>query len=141
MTDAAEDQSSGKRRRLWFLLALPGLLGPLVIFGFILTTERAHDESRCPYEPVVERAVAGAAGARVREERRRCVEAAEERRYTLVRDGSPRLLGRRRFAPESFDPPGYRWEASVSEAGEVQVVVHNPAHDSVTFREGRADEH
>lgn len=134
---SARDQ---RRKQLWFLLALPGLLGPVVIFVFILTTERAHDEDRCPYEPVTERTVPGEDGARVREERRRCVDAAEERRYTLIRGGQTQLLGRRRFAPEAFAGPDYHWEASVSETGEVQVVVHNPVQPSVTFREGRPDE-
>lgn len=128
------------RRRLWLLLALPGALGPLLVFGFILFSESAHDEARCPYELVVERPVAKAGGARVREERRRCLSNAEERRFTLVRGAREQLLGRRRFAPDVFADPGYGWDAGVSDAGEVRVLVHSPGHESVRFREGRADE-
>ena len=129
----------GNRARWGLLLALPGVLGPLGILGFIFYSETAHDEGRCPYELVLERPV-GERGARIREERRRCLTGVEERRFSLVRADRTQVLGRRRFAPDAFTGSGYGWDAGVSDAGEIQMRVHNPGYPPVAFREGTAEE-
>lgn len=134
MSDAPEKPSL---KRFLPLLGLPAVLGPLVIFIFILRTESAHDEATCPYASVSERALQD--GSRIVEERRTCIEGVEERRYVLFRGDHKQVLGRRRFDEAAFDE-GYAWDAGVSDAGEVQMHVQNPGHDPMDFREGRADE-
>ena len=129
----------GAKVRWGLLLALPGVLGPLAILGFIFYTESAHDEASCPYERVAERPVGGE-GARIREERRRCLPEVEERRFTLVSGDRTQILGRRRFAPAAFTPPGYGWDAGVSDAGEIHMSVRNPGYPPMEFREGTPEE-
>jgi hypothetical protein len=124
------------RWAMW--VAIPGLVGPLFILGFIFVSERAHEEARCPYARVSEQTAAP--GIVVREERRSCMPGVEDRRYSAVRGDQVRVLGRRRFAPEAFAAPKYSWKASVSEKGEVQVVVENPGHGTGQFREGTREE-
>jgi hypothetical protein len=65
----------------------------------------------------------------------------EEHRYTVLRSAIPRLLGERRFAKQAFAAGHYRVRAEITAQGEVQLVVHNDAHDDVLFREGTAREH
>ncbi|HEX7477357.1 MAG TPA: hypothetical protein VF331_06090 [Polyangiales bacterium] len=140
--DAPPDDASKPEPFLprWAVYVMvPGLLGPLLILGFILFTEYAHDERRCPYSPLSERTLA--ADVRVREDARRCMTRAEERRYTLLRGPSERVLGRRRFAPDAFARGHYRWQASLGQDGQVHVSVHNDGHADAEFREGTAAEH
>jgi hypothetical protein len=127
-----------------FLLAVPGFLGPLFILAFIFKTELAHDEVRCPYEQVSERALSPRIV--VREERRSCVRDVEERRYSAIRADAPagertRVLGRRRLPSEAFLGPSYSWQAQVSDKGEVQLEVACPGHPKAVFREGTPEEH
>ncbi len=132
--------SEGPPLPRWVLwLMLPGIVGPLLIFGFIVVTHRAHDEARCPYHEITQRSLGS--GAIVREEARSCLAGVEEHRYSLLRGAQRQVLGTRRFDAEAFAPAAYRWSARVTPQGEVQVVVHNPGHDDVLFREGTAEEH
>ena len=140
MTDQAAEQPEARPflPRWALYLAVPGLVGPLLILGFIFVSETAHNESRCPYEPVEVRPLSAALS--VREDRRNCLGSIEERRFTAVRGANERILGRRRFDRQAFGQ-GYDWTASVSPEGEVKVTVHNPNHTEATFREGTpADE-
>ena len=123
------------RWALW--LMLPGILGPLVILGFILLTESAHDTDRCPYRDVERRTLAP--GVVVLEEARSCVADIEEHRYTLLRGDSRRVLGERRFDKAAF-AKGYRVDAVISPEGEVQLTVHNEGHPDLQLREGTAEE-
>lgn len=119
----------------WFLwIAVPGALAPIVIFGFILLTEAAHDEDKCPFRELSRRP--GAAGAEVIEEARQCIDDVEERRFVMLRDGERYVLGQRRFAPDLFSPEIYAWEVKVSEQGETHVRVTQKGHGEVVFREG-----
>jgi len=122
---------------LW--LMLPGIVGPALIFGFILWTESAHDESRCPFHELSRSTLKD--GAEVIEEGRRCVSDVEERRFRLQRAGTTRLLGERRFESAAFGSGKYRWDAVITKEGEVQVTVHNDGHDDLLLREGTAEEH
>jgi hypothetical protein len=124
------------RWALW--LMLPGIAGPVLIFIFIAITESAHDPADCPYARVQQRELA--ADVAVREEARNCIGDIEERRFTVVRGETLRLLGRRRFPQSDFAAEGYGWDAVVSDDGEVQVTVQVPGHDDVLFREGTAEE-
>ena len=117
---------------LW--LALPGAVAPIAIFGFILMTERAHDEASCPFEEVSRRTASP--GVDVIEEARRCIAEVEERRFMVERGGERQLLGERRFAPDLFLPDVYSWEIKVSEQGETHVRVVQEGHGTVVFREG-----
>ena len=65
----------------------------------------------------------------------------EERRYTLLRGGKQQLLGERRFAQSAFAPGKYRWTAVITDAGEVQLTIHNEGHADLLLREGTAEEH
>jgi hypothetical protein len=124
------------RRALW--LMLPGILAPIAIFGFILLSETAHDDARCPYRELSRREVA--AQVVVVEEVRNCIADVEEHRYTLRRGAHAQLLGERRFARADFAAERYAWSAKVSEQGEVQVVIKNQGHPDLLLREGTAEE-
>ena len=139
-TEACRKASKAARRlpRWLVWIMVPGIVGPMLIFGWILITESAHKSEDCPYATVSEQSVAG---ARVLEEGRSCIEGVEERRYTLLRGERMRRLGRRRFASEAFAPDKYRWTAAVTGDGEVQVTVENDGHDNALFREGTTEEH
>ena len=119
-------------------VAIPAGLLPLLIFAFILFTEGQHRSPQCRYREVSTRQLA--ADVVVREDARSCVQDVEERRYSLVRAGKERILGRRRFAPDRFQAEHYRWEATISEAQEVVLTVHNEGHDDILFREGTPEE-
>lgn len=124
------------RWALW--LMLPGIIAPLFIFAFILLTESAHDPSRCPFREVERRTIAPEVV--VIEQARNCVGEVEEHRYTVARDGETRLLGERRFEAERFAEGRYRWKATITEQGEVQVLVHNAGQTDLLLREGTAEE-
>jgi hypothetical protein len=128
--------SLGIPRWVLWLLAAPAILGPLAIFVFILRTEHAHDEKRCPYHPVTARAVATEVS--VIEERRSCLPGIEERRFTVQRPDRSRVLGKRRFATEAFDM-GYAWQAELGDDDQVRIQVQNPGQEDAMFREGPAD--
>jgi hypothetical protein len=124
------------RWALW--LMLPGIVAPLLIFAFIVITESAHDDARCPYRELARRELA--AGVAVVEHVRSCVRDVEEHRYTLLRGAGSRVLGERRFERAAFAAENYSWTATISEQGEVQVVVRNRGHADLLLREGTEDE-
>lgn len=117
---------------LW--LALPGVIAPIAILVFIVLTEAAHDDARCPFRELSRRPASP--GVEVIEEARRCLDDVEERRFVVVRDGRRQVLGERRFSPDLFSPDIYAWEVKVSEAGETHVRVTQEGHGAVVFREG-----
>ena len=123
------------RWALW--LMLPGIIGPLLIFIFILRTESA--QKNCPFTELTRRAVGPS--LTVVEERRSCIQEVEERRYTLLRGAMVRRLGERSFATTEFAPKVYSWTATISPQGEVQLKVRNAGHPDALFREGTVEEH
>jgi hypothetical protein len=136
---ADEVEPSARFLPRWVLyVAIPGLVLPLLILVFIFVSELAHDESRCAYARASEQTLAD--GTVVREEMRRCLPGMEEHRYSALRSGSERVLGRRRFARSAFDPIHYSWKAELSEQGEVRVSVRNQGHADAVFREGTEQE-
>ena len=122
---------------LW--LALPALVMPVGIFVFVLGSESAHDEARCPFHELARATVAP--DVVVVEDGRNCVGNVEERRWTLSRAGRASVLGMRRLDRAAFASSGYQWTATLSKAGEVRVVVDTPGVGDVLFREGTAIEH
>jgi hypothetical protein len=133
--ESAQQAASGAPLPRWALwLMLPGIAAPLLVLGFILVTQLAHDPARCPYRESGRRSLPG--GAVVVEQQRSCLPAVEERRYLLQRGEYSQLLGERRL-PERAFADGYRWRAEVSPEGEVKVFVHNDGHGELTFREGK----
>jgi hypothetical protein len=123
----------------WLVFVMvPGLLGPLLILGFIFVSELAHDEARCPYQHVSIRKLADAIA--VREDRRSCLWDVEERRFTVIRGANERAIGRRRFRGEAFAAGQYHWEAELGAEDQVRVSVHNEGHADAAFREGTAAE-
>jgi hypothetical protein len=124
------------RWALW--LMLPGIVAPLLILGFIVLTESAHDPERCPYRELSRRSLG--TEVVVVEEVRSCVGRIEEHRYTLRRGSSSRLLGERRFDTAAFARDRYRWSAQITNQGEVQVRVHNEGHEDLWLREGTPEE-
>jgi hypothetical protein len=117
-----------------FWLMLPGLVAPLLIFAFIFVTERAHDARQCPFHELSRRSLAPQ--LLLVEEQRRCIGEVEEHRYSILRGGTRRLIGERRFDAPAFALAHYRVDAQITAAGEVQLVIHNDGHDDVLFREG-----
>jgi hypothetical protein len=137
---ASDPPASGFALPRWLLwLMLPGMLGPLFIFGFIVWSEARHDPARCPFHERARQSLAQ--GVSVVEEARNCVGKVEEHRYTLLRGAQSRLLGERRFDREDFAAGRYEWKAELGGGGQVHVVVHNAGHEDVLFREGTAAEH
>lgn len=123
----------------WALYALvPGLIGPLLILGFIFVTQLAYDDARCPYVHAETRRLS--ADVAVREDRRNCLWDSEERRFSVLRADGQETLGRRRFRSDAFRAPGYRWQAELLADGQVRVSVHNEGHADAAFREGSAQE-
>ena len=90
-------------------LILPGVFGPVFVLGFIFINELAHDEKRCPYIPGEIRTLGP--DILVREDHRNCLWNVEDHRFTLIRAGQEKTLGRRRFGAEAFEPGKYSWEA------------------------------
>lgn len=133
---AASDKPFLPRWSLYLLI--PGLLGPILILGFIVTTELSHDEKRCPYIPGETREVA--ASVFVREDHRNCIGSVEDHRYSVVRDGHEKMLGNRRFDAKAFAPGEYHWDAKISPQGEVSVAVHCDGHADQSFREGTPED-
>lgn len=125
-------------RWAWWLLA-PGLAMPVCIVAFMGIAQLAHDEQRCPFHEQSTQNLGD--GVRVIEEARHCMPGTEERRYRLLRGGQPQVLGERRFSRDAFAPDKYRWTASLSDHGEVRVIVHDSTHGDVLFREGTVTEH
>ncbi|HKP56755.1 MAG TPA: hypothetical protein VJV78_08545 [Polyangiales bacterium] len=121
----------------WAIYAiLPGAIAPVLILGFIFVSEIAHDEARCPFRTQSDQQLSD--GVHVREDARSCLPGIEERRYSVLRAGAERVLGRRRFARGAFDASRYRWRAELSAQGEVRVTVDNDGHEQAVFREGTA---
>jgi len=121
---------------LWVML--PGIVGPALIFGFILWSESAYRVERCPFHELTRTPVEDVAV--VVEQGRSCVEGTEERRFLIERDGKTRVLGERRFASGAFASDHYRFTTTLTAQHEVQVVVHNEGHDDLLLREGTAEE-
>lgn len=125
-----------KRRKtikvLGILFSVTSVSLVIFSFGMIIRNERAHDEKRCPFVAVETRDVDG---ARVLDERRRCVEGIEEHRWLLVRsDRAPLELGRRRLSSKFYARGVYTWRAFV-ESGYVRVHVENVGAPPVTYRQ------
>jgi hypothetical protein len=117
---------------------VPGFLGPALILGFIFVTESAHDEARCPFQPVLTRRVSEAIA--VREDRRNCLWDVEERRFSVLRGDQEHALGRRRLKAAAFALGHYHWQVELRAENEVRVSVHNDGHPDAAFREGSAAE-
>jgi hypothetical protein len=114
-----------------FFGALPAILA-IAIFGWVIRTGLAHDESRCPFGDVTTRELD--AHASVLEQSRRCVEEVEEHRWMLVRDhGSPVELGRMPLE-RSRIAEGFPWEARI-EDDRVVIDVTNEPRGIFTLRE------
>ncbi len=98
-----------------------GLMLALVIgiFVFIMRTERAHDEAKCPFEKIEER---GLGEAKVIEEGRRCLPEVEERRWLVSRgESEPFELGRKRLPRERFAAERAKWQ--LTEDAENKVIL------------------
>lgn len=119
-------------------LAIPGLVGPLLILVFIFVTEIAHNETRCPYAHGESRALGPQ--VLVREDSRNCLWDVEDHRFSVVRGSDERVLGRRRFRREAFAPGKYSWSAELDAKDQVHVRVQNEGHSEAQFREGTAEE-
>jgi hypothetical protein len=133
------DRLSGPIPRWVKFLIMAGGVAPVLILGFIFVSELAHDEARCPFSRQSDQRLS--VGVSVREDARSCLPGIEERRYSALREGSERVLGRRRFSRDAFEPSRYRWRAELSAQGEVRVTVDNDGHAQAVFREGTpADE-
>ena len=124
-------------RWLKLAVALPAILLPLSILGFILRDRMAHDEARCPYARVKSERLAS--DIDVVEERRVCIEGVEDRRFSVRRQHVKHVLGNRRLPTQAFTAAGYTWSAELK--GD-QVFLHSvvPGHPDAEFREGTAEE-
>lgn len=113
-------------------IAMSGLMVALVlvIFGFIVRSESAHDEAKCPFARKDERAVGEVL---VVEEARRCVPEAEEHRWLVMRDGKAIEFARKRLHTESFEQAS--WSAEADENGLVVLRLSVADKEVAEFRE------
>lgn len=132
------DRMSRPMPRWLRYVLIPGFVGPVLILGFIIVSELAHDPTRCPYTYTSTQPLNSEIS--VREDARSCLPGIEERRFTAVRGSEEHLLGRRRFARTAFAPGHYQWRAELSAQGEVRVTVENEGHAQAVFREGTPEE-
>jgi hypothetical protein len=131
----SEPASRGWKRPLLIVLATAPVGVAVFAFAFMVHSEVAFDEDRCPYRTREERSVGDAVS--VREEARACSDGVEEHRWVLLRDGdAPLELGRRRLVAELYQ--GYTWEAR-EENGRVRIEIRNPGQDPRVFREPGPD--
>lgn len=130
--------SSGLPLPRWVLwLMLPGIVGPILIMGFIVLTQLAHDPVRCPFREYSRQRLGTELS--VLEEARSCLPQVEERRFTLLRGSQTQVLGARRLREAAF-ASGYHWSAAQGQGGEVKLTVHNDGYGDLSFREGTAQE-
>lgn len=127
------------RMPLWakLLIALPAIGFPVVILLFILRNDYAHDESRCPYQQLTTQRIT--ADVEVVEERRRCIDDVEDRRYSVRRADATRVLGTRRLPPSAFNKPKYQWTAELKH-DQMFLKVTTDGHPDAEFREGTDEE-
>lgn len=102
------------------------------IMFFMMRSEWAFDEARCPFEEVELRLVHEAAS--MREDERACQEGVEEHRWVLLREGqAPHEIARRRMDAEYFRG-AYAWTAA-DEGGNIVLTIRTPGQEERTFRE------
>lgn len=120
-------------RRVGFFASGLMVLLVVAIFAFVVRSERAHDEARCPFTTLGERTLAGAT---VIEESRRCVPEAEEHRWLLVRGGGAKLeLGRKRLPRASFAAERTKWKLREDETQRLVLEIEVDGAPFSDFRE------
>ncbi len=133
--DSTPPTREPRRRWWWPILVVLGVapaLFALYIMYFIAHYALAHDEERCPYALVETRAVA--AGVRVREESRRCIDEVEEHRWLVERGtASPNELGRYPLEAAEIER-GFPWRAAI-EDGRVVITIENRGRGEFVLRE------
>ena len=130
---AIHEQRRKTLRRVGIALSALMVLTVLTVFVLILRNESAHEETACPFKGWSERAFDGGV---VYEEQRSCVEGITERRYRVVRGGTPGFeLARKRLATDRFEQPRYRWELATDPAKKLIVKIYVDDKLSSEFRE------
>jgi hypothetical protein len=138
---AAPTAAEPKKKSPWWLPivvvigALPAVFA-IGIFVFIMRYGWAHEESRCPFHLVETRVVDSRAS--VVEEARRCMDAVEEHRWSVVRDGAAPLELGRMPLEEAQIPQGFPWTAR-AEDNRVVIEVTNEPDGIFTLREPGVD--
>lgn len=144
---------TGWKRVVAIIVATAPIGIALFSFAFMARSERAFDESRCPYELVELREVEPEAREEeeeseaeeaelppifVREDAHTCEEGVEEHRWVLIREGEPEVpMGLRRLEAHLYE--GYSWTASI-EGGRVGISISNPGQEHPrVFREAAPD--
>lgn len=133
----SEASKTEKKKTPWWLpiivvLGAAPAVFALYILYFITRYSMAHDEGRCPYEHVETRPVA--AGVRVREESRRCIDEVEEHRWLVERGTAPLdELGRYPLEADQISL-GFPWVAAI-EDGRVVITVQNQGRGEIVLRE------
>ncbi|MFM2420771.1 MAG: hypothetical protein RL385_5494 [Pseudomonadota bacterium] len=111
-------------RRLGMGVSLLSVALVVVVFALIVRTERAHDETACPFAAGEKRALEDVV---VREETRSCLSDVEERRYIVIRgDKLHYELGRKRLPKSVF--AAYRWSLRKDAKG---LVLDLHVHDKL----------
>lgn len=136
MTDAGKSET---KKTPWYLpiivvLGAAPAVFSLYILYFITNYSMAHDEERCPYAHVETRDVA--AGVRVREESRRCIDEVEEHRWLVERGTAPpNELGRYPLEAAQVEQ-GFPWQARIEDA-RVVITIENQGRGEIVLREPR----
>jgi len=125
MSDASDP--AAPKSRAFSIAARVAAAGMVIcvlgIFVFILRSERAHDETRCPFIAGEVRRVE--AGVQVQEQWRRCQPGVEERRWLILRGDEPaREFARRRLHAQAFEADTYEWNVHPDPQGKLILDVH-----------------
>lgn len=134
--DEERESPGGWKRPVLIVLATAPVLVAVGALVFIVRSELAFDEERCPYVDGEARVVRE--GLSVREDARECQPGVEEHRWVVLREGEePREIGRRRLESRYFEGD-YDWSAH-EEEGRVRLEIRNPGQDLRVFREREPD--
>lgn len=126
------ERPGGWKRPVLIVLATAPAVVAVGAFVFIVRTELAFDEARCPYVEGEARVLRE--GLSVREDARECQPGVEEHRWVVLREGEePREIGRRRLESRYFEDD-YAWSAR-EEEGRVRLEIRNPGQEPRVFRE------
>jgi hypothetical protein len=123
-------------RKMGIAVSALMVLMVLSVFALIVRSERAHDETRCPFARRSQQALADLV---VIEEARRCVPEAEERRWLIARGGKPPFeFARKRLPIGLFNHADTKVKLDRDKQGLVVMTLNVGGVGPTEFREADA---
>ncbi len=120
-------------RRIGIIASVLMAVLVLTVFGLVLRSESAHDESSCPFARASERTLGEVI---VIEESRNCVPEAEEHRWLVQRPRQKAVkLGRKRLPKERFSAARTKWKVSEDKSKQVVLEIEVDGRPFSAFHE------